>query len=176
MIMESALPLPQQLRNRELLKQQLALLSPQEDPALKDCLDAKQICLSKKHTLVVESQCMAEGRSTVTKTVHIWPTQHALLQHELAVPLAKGGLCFLSPRIWEAKVTAGTRPGKTRKLSWSIVLLERMLSACSFSESSQQAEQRVHMSVLLSRVPAHLSHPRKAPNMWGRKLPDDFNP
>lgn len=60
MITDAALPLPQQLRNHE-LKQQLALLSQQEDPALENCLDAKQTCLSKKYTLLVESQCMAEG-------------------------------------------------------------------------------------------------------------------
>lgn len=59
------------------------------------------------------------------------------------------------------------------------IFLQHLLSACSFSESSPhraQATQRVHMSVPLSRVPASLSHPSWAANMWVKKLPGDFNP
>lgn len=46
-ITDAAFPLQQPLRNHE-LNQQLALLSQQEDPALENCLDAKQTCTSKK--------------------------------------------------------------------------------------------------------------------------------
>lgn len=111
------------------------------------------------------------------------PIQRALLQCEFVTPPSRSGPYSPAPWIWVAAVMLHDLWYKVRKSQktslGASILLQHLLSACSFSESSYhraQATRRVYMSVPLSRVPANLSHPSQAPDMWVKELPDDFNP
>lgn len=116
------------------------------------------------------------------KMVHNVRIQCALLQCEFVTPPSRSGPYSPFPWIWVAEVMLHDLWYEVRKSQKAFleasILLQHLLSTCSFSESSYhraQATQRVYMPVTLSRVPANLSHPSQATNMWVKKLPDNFN-
>lgn len=114
---------------------------------------------------------MVQSISHPTCSSSVW-TGHVLIKRWTLFPLS----LVLGGR------SGGRWPPKhgqkmSGSFSWSSHSLATLtpLTPSLNSATTEPKPQTVHMSVPLSRVPAGLSHPSQALNMWVKKLPDDFN-